>query len=241
MNAVALSPELLKVSKSRHPEPSKHLGPRHDLQGNFQYEPGNTIVCHVVHGSHTQDVVIAARDQYLAMPEASQFTFTPISSLHMTLFQGILDRRRFPDFWPADLPLDMPTDEITEVMGERLKRFSALDPFAVSVVSARPAGLLVDGATEEDRRVMRSWRDALADVLGYRHPDHDVYPFHITFSYVIEKLEDEALPRWQHMLNAVAAMVKAEAPVLELRPPAFCTFDDMKHFEEEIVLQRIPR
>lgn len=29
---------------------------------------------------------------------------------------------------------------------------------------------------------MKGWRDALADIFGYRHPDHDTYEFHITFS-----------------------------------------------------------
>lgn len=240
MSVASLSAELLKVSKSRHPGPPPHFGIRFDKAGKFQYEPGNTIVCHVVHGSHTQDIMIAARDQYLAMPEAPQFTFTPVSSLHMTLFQGIIEHRRRPGFWPVDVALETPIDEMTTILSERLSNFSALDPFKVAVAGARPAGLLVDGATEADRRTMRAWRDALADLLGYRHPDHDTYPFHITFAYVIERLEDEALPRWQHMLDAVAAMVAAEAPILELRPPAFCTFDDMNHFEERIVLQRTP-
>jgi len=240
MSVASLSPELLKCSKSRHPGPPPHFGTRFDLSGKFQYEPGNTIVCHVVHGSETQDVMVAARDMYLAMPEASQFTFTPVSSLHMTLFQGIIEHRRRPNFWPADVALDTPIDDMTAIMGERLAHFAALEPFKVAVTGARPAGLLVDGATDADRRIMRSWRDGLADLLGYRHPDHDTYPFHVTFAYVIERLEDEALPRWQQMLDDVAEEVAVQMPILELRPPAFCTFDDMNHFEERIVLQRQP-
>ena len=82
---------------------------------------------------------------------------------------------------------------------------------------------------------MRAWRDAFADLLGYRHPDHDAYPFHITFDYVIERLSDEALPRWQQLLDEVAADIRQRIPTLELQPPAFCTFDDMNHFEERLV------
>lgn len=84
---------------------------------------------------------------------------------------------------------------------------------------------------------MQNWRDALADLLGYRHPDHETYVFHITFAYVIERLADEALPRWQAMLDDVAAELRAEVPVLELQPPAFCAFDDMNHFEELSVFE----
>jgi hypothetical protein len=240
MNAAAFSPDLLAYSKSLHPEPPPHLGRRYDRTGTFQYEPGNTIVCHVVPGSETQAALVEAREKYLAMPEAGQFAFTPVSSLHMTLFQGIIEHRRKPHFWPADLPLDMPIDEITEVMAERLSALPMREAFEVSVTRARPAGLLVDGVTEKDRKVMRAWRDALADLLGYRHPDHVEYPFHITFAYAIERLDDEALPRWQALLDDAAASIKARTPILELRPPAFCTFDDMNHFEERLVFDFEP-
>jgi hypothetical protein len=57
---------------------------------------------------------------------------------------------------------------------------------------------------------------------------------------VIERLEDEALPRWQRMLDEVAADIRDRAPVLELNPPAFCSFDDMNHFEELLVFDFKP-
>jgi hypothetical protein len=240
MSVASLSPDLLKYSKSRHPEPPPHFGTRFNASGDFQYEPGNTIVCHVVEGSRTQDVLIDTRARFLAMPEAKQLAFTPISSLHMTLFQGIIEYRRKPLFWPADLAHDTSIDEMTDVMQERLSAFSAQDPFKVAVTHARPTGLIVEGATQGDRRTMRSWRDAFADILGYRHPDHEDYVFHITFDYVIERLEDEALPRWQQMLDEVAADIRDRAPVLELNPPAFCSFDDMNHFEELLVFDFKP-
>ncbi|MBB6485516.1 DUF1868 domain-containing protein [Rhizobium lusitanum] len=237
MNFDVFSPELLKYAKSLHPEPPLHLGTRYDRSGIFKPEPGNTIVCHVEDGSQTQRAMVAARQRYLDMPEAGQFAFTPVSSLHMTLFQGIIEYRRSRPFWPADIALDAPIDEMTEIMGERLKVFSMRDPFKVAVTKARPSGLLVDGATEADRKTMHAWRNALADLLDYRHPDHETYPFHITFAYAIERLVDEALPRWQTMLDEVAAMLHAEVPVLELRPPAFCSFGDMNHFEELLVFE----
>jgi hypothetical protein len=228
----AFSPSLLQYSRSRHPEPPPHLGTRYDLAGNFQHEPGNTVVCHLVERSATERACVAAREKYLAMPEAPQFIFTPVSSLHMTLFQGIIEYRRDQPFWPADVPLDTPIDEMTAIMRERLSDFQVSTPFRVSVTEARPSGLLMEGATEADKRALKEWRDALADVLGYRHPDHEDYRFHITFAYVIERLSDEALPRWQAMLNEVVADINAATPVLELRPPAFCSFNDMNHFEE---------
>jgi hypothetical protein len=235
MNIASFPPELLTYSKTHNPTPPIHLGTRYKETGGFLPEPGNTIVCHVTKETETQRVVVEARDKYLAMPEAPQFLFTPITSLHMTLFQGIIEYRRKPGYWPAGVALDTPIDEMTEIMGERLEAFSVFEPFQVEVVGARPAGLLVDGATEKDRKAMGAWRDALAELLGYSHPDHDSYPFHITFAYVIERLSDEALPRWKAMLENVVADIRRQTPILELHPPAFCSFEDMNHFHELLI------
>jgi hypothetical protein len=153
----------------------------------------------------------------------------------MTLFEGVIETRRRQDCWPGDLPLDMPIDDMTALMAARLEGFSIFDPFKVAIVDARPSGLLVDGATENDRRVMRAWRDALPDLLGYRQPSHEDYKFHMTFAYAIERLEDEALPRWQVMLDDVADDIRRKAPVLELTAPAFCVFEDMNHFHELLI------
>ncbi|EJT03430.1 DUF1868 domain-containing protein [Rhizobium sp. CCGE 510] len=235
MTITTLSHELLLYSKTHNPNPPAHLGSRYGKIGGFLPEAGNTIVCHLDKGSQTQAALIEARQTYLAMPEAPQFLFTPISSLHMTLFEGIIETRRRQDCWPDDLPLDTPIDDMTELMAARLEGFPILDPFKVAIVEARPSGLLVDGATENDRKVMRAWRNAFADLLGYRQPNHEDYKFHMTFAYAIERLEDEALPRWQAMLDEVADDIRRKAPILELAPPAFCAFEDMNHFHELLI------
>ncbi|MGO6848927.1 DUF1868 domain-containing protein [Rhizobium leguminosarum] len=235
MTITTFSPELLSYSKAHNPNPPAHLGSRYRKVGGFLPEAGNTIVCHLEKGSQTLTALIEAREKYLAMPEAPQFLFTPISSIHMTLFEGVIETRRRQDCWPGDLPLDMPIDDMTALMAARLEGFSIFDPFKVAIVDARPSGLLVDGATENDRRVMRAWRDALADLLGYRQPSHEDYKFHMTFAYAIERLEDEALPRWQVMLDDVADDIRRKAPVLELTAPAFCVFEDMNHFHELLI------
>ncbi|MHC2482341.1 DUF1868 domain-containing protein [Rhizobium leguminosarum] len=235
MTTTTFSPELLLYSKRHNPTPPVHLGSRYRKVGGFLPEAGNTIVCHLEKGSQTQTALIEAREKYLAMPEAPQFLFTPISSIHMTLFEGVIETRRRQDSWPGDLPLDTPIEDMTALMAARLEGLSMFDPFKVAIVDARPSGLLVDGATENDRRVMRAWRNALADLLGYRQPSHEEYKFHMTFAYAIERLEDEALPRWQAMLDEVADDIRRKAPVLELTPPAFCVFEDMNHFHELLI------
>ncbi|WP_064696639.1 DUF1868 domain-containing protein [Rhizobium aegyptiacum] len=235
MTAQTLSSELLLYSKTHNQKPPAHLGSRYRKIGGFLPEAGNTIVCHPEKGSPTQAILIEAREKYLAMPEAPQFLFTPISSLHMTLFDGIIETMRRRERWPADLPLETPIDDMTALLAARLDGFSMAEPFKVAVVGARPSGLLVEGATEKDRRSMRAWRDAFADLLGYRQPNHAEYKFHITFAYPIEWLEIEALPRWQAMLDGVVEDIRRKVPVFSLTPPAFCVYEDMNHFHELLI------
>jgi len=227
----AISELLRGFSRTEHPEPPTHLGTRYDTTGTFLPEPGNTVVCHLTLGTETEAAVLDARARYLGMPEADDLAFTPVSSLHMTLFQGIIEKRRALPYWPADVALDTPIPEMTAILGERLKAFAGGPAFGMTIAAAAPTGLKLVGATEADRQALRDWRNGFAEVFGYRHPDHEDYVFHITFAYVIRRFDDAALPAWQAMLDEIVADINARAPVLALEPPAFCSFEDMNHFE----------
>jgi hypothetical protein len=237
MNIAAISPELRKFSKTLNPEPSIHLGQRYNRHGKFLREPGNTVVCHLIEESETENALVEARARYSAMPEAGHLAFTPVSSLHMTLFQGIIEYRRHLPYWPVGVALDTPIDEMTAIFLDRLQSFSGGPAFRVRVTDALPTGLVVEGANEADRKALKEWRNAFANIFGYRHPDHASYEFHITFAYVIEKFADATLPAWQGMLRDVAREINDRVGVLELRPPAFCAFNDMNHFEELCVFE----
>ncbi len=236
MSLAMISPDLQAFSRTHRPAAPRHLGQRYNKDGIFLSERGNTVVCHLQEGSDTERVLRAARQRYLDMPEARQLAFTAAESLHMTLFQGIIETRREPTYWPMGVSLDTPVDTMTELMLERLAPYAGGTAFAVEAVRALPTGLVVQGITEADRRAMAGWRNDLAALLGYRHPDHDSYEFHITFSYLIDWFDEAALPGWQDMLDDALAMIRVQAPVLELRAPAFCSFEDMNWFEELLPL-----
>ncbi|OHV87507.1 DUF1868 domain-containing protein [Mesorhizobium sp. ORS 3428] len=229
-------PSLAFFFEGTNPTPPVHLGTRYDLSGNFLLEPGNTIVSHLVAGSPSEAAVIEVRERMRAMPDADRLAFTPISSLHMTLFQGIIEYRRRLPYWPADVPLDTSIDDMTRLYLERLQGFQPCPAFRIKAIGVTPNGLTVAGASAQDERILRTWRDALSVPFGYRHPDHDTYVFHITFAYQIRRLADERVSAWQDLFDECLSFLDREAPVIELRPPAFCSFKDMKHFEELLVL-----
>ena len=232
---VLVDSSLLTFGRSANSAPPRHLGIRYTADGRFLQEPGNTVVSHVTAGTPSHAAVLAVRDRLMAMPEADQFAFTHASSLHMTLFQGVIEYRRNPPYWPADMVVDTPIDVMTSHFRDKLKNFAPLSPFRARITEVTPLGLTLEGDSVEDRRCLQAWRDAFAGIFGYRHPDHDSYVFHITFAYIIDWLADAALPRWQEMLAEQLAYLKERSPVIDLDPPAFCSFEDMNYFEELVV------
>lgn len=207
------------------------LGTRFDRAGNFLPEPGNTVVSHVVPGSTSERAIIQIRDQLQALDPGHHFAWTPVSSYHMTIFQGVIDSRRRLPFWPPELALDTLIADTTDYLAGRLLDFPAISPFAVKLDQITPEGLVVSGATDKDEAVLRSFRDELADRFGYRHPDHDSYVFHITLAYLIDWLPSDAHETYIPALSDITDGFIAEVPVIELGPADYCSFEDMNHFE----------
>ncbi|MCM2291267.1 DUF1868 domain-containing protein [Allorhizobium sp. BGMRC 0089] len=232
-----LHPRLMQFAETSGLGPSRHFGIRFDENGHFLHEPGNTVVCHLQKGSESEQAVIDLRSRYLAMPEADRLTFTPISSLYMTLFQGIIEYRRALPYWPADIPLDTPIEDMTELFCQRLAHFRAGPDFKVKVAGLRPTGLVMEGVSEADRKALIEWRNRFAALFGYRHPDHDSYVFHITFAYLVRPMSEAALLMWQAMFAEELERFNTRFQAVDLNPPAFCAFTDMKHFEELMVLR----
>ncbi|WP_293719562.1 DUF1868 domain-containing protein [Stappia sp.] len=234
---VSVSPELRPFSESLNPAPLRHLGRRHDAAGTFLPEPGNTVVCHLVEGSASHAAVLEARAALLDLPEARErLAATPASSLHMTLFQGIIEFRRDWPFWPKDIPADTPVETMTAHYLERLAGFTPGRAFAMRPKALTPNGLVLVPVDAASAISLSDWRDRLSEVFGYRHPDHDDYAFHVTFAYLRRRLSDEAIRAWDAAVPGILDKLARAAPVIELAPPAFCRFEDMKHFEELLVL-----
>ncbi|MCV3271087.1 DUF1868 domain-containing protein [Roseobacter sinensis] len=231
------SDDIAQYAASNNPAPPARLGQRYD-ETRFLPEPGNTVVCHLDTETPAHQAVLDARTRLRALPGAERFLYTPVSSLHMTVFEGVIDTRRTADAWPAGIDRDASVADVTETLRKRLEDFSGPPDFSVRAIGLLPTGLVLAGATAEDERVMRDWREALVQPFGYRHDDHDAYGFHMTFAYPTTWLPDELLPLWRAECAAILADLTAAAPRLPLRPPAFCTFEDMTAFPEVLELRR---
>ncbi len=209
------------------------LGQRYDAE-RFLPDPGNTVVCHLDRDADGGRAVLAARAQMQALPGAERFLFTPEDSLHMTVFEGVLDNRRQVDAWPEWMDRRAPVERVTQELCKRLQGFEGPGAFNVRVAQVRPGGLVLEGATEDDEARMRDWREALAEAFGYRQRVHDAYGFHMTFAYPVAWLSDAEVAAWETGLARIAGAL--DGMILPLKRPAFCRFADMTWFEELVEL-----
>lgn len=230
-----LTAEIARHGAAQNVKPPRGLGQRYDAKA-FLPEAGNTVVCALDTSHPAHAAVMVARQRVMALPGADKMLFTPATSLHMTVFEGAIETRRTPDAWPADLDLQAPVHEVTQALVTRLTGFLPPPSFRVRVSGIRPTGLILAGATAGDDAHLALWRDALTVPFGYRHRAHDAYRFHMTFCYPLEWFDPQEASLWHQGLADIMADLRRAAPVLPLRPPAFCQFADMTHFEELIVL-----
>lgn len=193
--------------------------------------PGYTTICHVNPRSDAFRALVAAQNALKTGPMASAFTFMPADSLHMTIFEGVIDYSRTADRWPAHLSFDATIAEATEDAATRLQYHPYKQKFQVrpvEVFGGFTVGMV--GATEQDENSLRLTRNALRDALNLHRPDHDAYQFHITLAYLLRWLSpDEA----QEVIAVSQAATKAllnQMPELSLGPVELCTFETMHQF-----------
>jgi hypothetical protein len=232
---MSVSTEIARFLAGNHSSPPANLGQRYDAT-QFLPEAGNTVVCPLDVSAPTHTAVLEARCRMLALPHANHFIYTPESSLHMTVFEGVIETRRTRNSWPDDCGHTASVETATNTILPRLVEFSPPPSFSARVAGLRPTGLILEGATQADETNMRAWRDALTAPFGYRHDDHDEYKFHMTFAYPVEWLPDSIRPEWEAEFSSILADLVDAAPVIPLKPPAFCQFADMNRFDELLVL-----
>ncbi len=225
--------ELVDTDKDRQP---RHFGTRYNEAGQFVTERGNTVVCHVREGSVSQKALLDVRNRLMQSRYAGHFAFTAPSSLHMTLSEGVIETRRAENFWPASMDLNASVDAVTRAYMPRMRDVADCGTFEMKIDAVTPNGLAVSGATQKDAATLTAWRDALIGAFGYRQPNHDAYGFHITMAYIIKWLPEAAVDDYVVLLEDCLSHLRETITTLELDKPAFCTFEDMNHFEPRLHL-----
>lgn len=228
--------------------PFPWIGKKFTADGRVLPFPGNTIICPIASEHPAMAALQTFRAALATEPYAHKFTFTPPSSYHMTVFEGVVDAERRPGFWPSDLRSDAPLEACNRLFLQKLEAFDlgCAPRFRMRVmegpgnIEMRPgAGIyLVPIDAEEDRK-LRQLRDRLAEVLTLHQPNHQTYRFHTTQTYAITPLTEAETARYRTVRRTSLEVLAAAMPVLELGAPAFCVFEDMFAFNPRLYLRPV--
>ncbi|KAL4874989.1 RNA ligase/cyclic nucleotide phosphodiesterase [Aspergillus karnatakaensis] len=211
--------------------------------GTVQRYPGNTTVCHIPADSPLQPLLHTTYNALNTHPRLSKIiAILPPSSWHMTVVNGVREQECEPGMWPPGLekkPLAEATEEFAVAArraGLQLEEQGLAPPYRMRVRRFNPEvvagiGLEVEGATAEEEKRMRRLRDVLADAMGFRAPNHEVYDFHVSIAYFLRHVEGGDLVEVRRLYRELLEGVEMEGGLeFELGLVEFNTFENMFGF-----------
>lgn len=243
---VFLSASLLRLTLSlsdmkASPRPKYPSGvpDKFDLDGNVQHFPGNTIISHLSNSTKLYSSLIILYDRLKQDPLSHLYVLLPPSSWHMSVFEGVVDKRREPGYWPSNLATDASLEECTALFENELSSFDLQTdlPYHLSIVEFKPLKNGISLRIEPhmaDNTALRGLRDQLADLLQIRRPNHNRYGFHLTVAYLLRYPTDDQKSKLMSLLMDHFRDMPKE---FELGPPEFCSFEDMFGFEPLLYLE----
>jgi hypothetical protein len=200
--------------------------------GRVKPFPGNTFVAALDPARPESAAVAEVVRRLAAGAVGSRLTFLPRASYHMTVFEGVSLAVADPACWPADLA---PTGDLAAATAFIEARLDGVAGLAAPLRMV-PAGLVswpdgiaigLEPADAAENARLRGFRDRLAAATGLRKPDHDRYPFHLTLTYWLDRVDDAD---WAMERDGLSALLRRDIPSLALPAPDFCTFADMHAF-----------
>jgi hypothetical protein len=226
-----------RVNPGLRPSLPSGVGTKFYPDGSVRPFPGNTIICHVPAGA-ARNGLLDLHACLARLDLNGSISLLPISSLHMTVFEGVCDQVRKPNHWPDDLAIDAPLDVCNALFEKKLRHFD-LDcepPYHLRIEKlerlATGIGLRLLPNNDDENRRLRDLRNRLSTLLHLRHADHESYVFHISFAYIIRQLTPEQVK----LIAGTVADWQMGQPILELGGPEFCKFENMFHFERQFEL-----
>ena len=198
--------------------------------------PGNTVVSDATPETRAYQVMSECLAMLREAGLDSLFIPLPEDSYHMTVIRGVNDLVREAAYWPAALPLDADMNAADDYMAAAIG--SVPNPgrmrmrFGEAKITEEDFRVSMLPADDEQERVLRAYRDQVAEAVGLRLPGHDSYTFHITLAYTW-RLPDAAQTATVRALKERMDRLLAAQPAVELHPPHTAFYRDMLSFSSE--------
>ncbi|WP_162539463.1 DUF1868 domain-containing protein [Granulicella sp. WH15] len=248
--AASLLPTNLFASALQTAPSAPHI-PNRDTQLKFTPEgtprpfAGNTVICHLPVQCAMRDAMLELHDALVKAPFYHKLGPTSPDSYHMTIFPGANDQDRTVSGWPSYVPADAPIEVCNRMVGERIaKAHLACElPIRVRINQASTLSystactLRMMPADDNENIKLRSIRDHISEIYGFKLKDHAAYVFHITMSYQIAPFTDQEQSAYREMLKTHVQRIIDAQPVLEFGNPEYCTFPDMFRFDPQLLLK----
>lgn len=216
------------------------IGKKFHMDGSAALYPGNTVVSDAMPETKAYQVM----SECLAMLEGAGLSelFIPLprDSYHMTVIRGVNDLVRDAAYWPEALPADATMSAADDYMTAAISRVE--NPgvmrmrFGEAKINAEDFRISMLPADDEQEKLLRAYRDRVADAIGLRLPGHDGYTFHITLAYTWQLPDEKQAQVIGELKRRMDALLSAQ-PVVELHPPHVAYYRDMLSFSA----QRIAR
>lgn len=218
----------------------KTIGKKFYEDGRVRRYPGNTVVAAVPPESPAYSVMTELHQMILDEGFESHLIPLPHDSYHMTVIRGLNDQVRTDDYWPEALPKDVAMtvvdDHVSAAVASVAMPKCARMKFDRIHFGGTAMIVRLCPADEEQDKMLRDYRDAVAKEIGLYLPKHAEYKFHISLAYtrIIPEGEDEA--RMQAMIERMDRHI-ANRPAFDITDPYMAYYDDMLYFSPT----RIPR
>lgn len=218
----------------------KNIGGKFQTDGSFRPFPGNTIISMLNHEKEAFQHFLVIRALYEASPAAPCLTLLPLSSIHMTVIEGVCDQVRKPELWTSKLPLDCPLSQVDDLFEERFKTVKPLGEVHMKMTHMVPDIAILmrmEPATAQDAAELKRYRNDMSEALGVRFPNHDDYRFHMTLGYFTKEPSAEQTAALEKFYQDADAYIAGHNIEMRVEQPLLTFFDDMSCF----VPHRIPR
>jgi hypothetical protein len=224
--------------------PSRDTLLKFNPDGSRRPFAGNTVICHLLAQGAMRDAVVALHEDLQQASFRPRLGLTPPDSYHMTVFAGANDQDRVVTGWPSYVPPDAPIATCNGLVGTRMAKahLNCALPLRVRVDETYTLGyptactLRLEPADPEQNIKLRSMRDRLAEVYGFRSKNHDRYEFHMTLSYQLTPFTTQEQTAYRELLKRHLRQIVAAEPVIEFGNPEYCTFPDMYRFDAQKLL-----
>ena len=224
--------------------PNQDTTLKFSTEGVVQPFAGNTVICHLPAQCAMRDVMDEFHDKLKTSSFQGRLGLTTVDSYHMTIFPGANDKDRQASGWPSYVPPKATITECNAAVEERMRaaRLHSQLPLRVAVdVPAtlnypRACTLRMKAINSAEETKLRSVRDQLAQIYGFRLADHASYVFHITMSYQVAAFDEAQAREFEAMRAEYVQRIIAAQPVLEFGNPEYCVFEDMFRFETKLLL-----